>query len=256
MTDIIKKPDGSSSLTLNKDKLSSKSTPFQQRVNEAKAQQADASTMPNRIALMLDCSSSMSSYADNIGRASQPTKRCIDLLKEAIENFAMRCNFTDTSLAFETFPPGTELPLTSNELIVRMTAQALEPRGSTPMHACVERCIEKIPMTRAVLVSDGEATDWHDFDCDDVFQEAKGKGTVLDRYKEMQIPIDCVHIGASQDGEALLRHIAQATGGLYIKFTDVSAFSTAFGFLAPSCRAMLTNGRIDASQLGAKELLR
>ena len=50
------------------------------------------------------------------------------------------------------------------------------------------------------------------------------------------------------------RKIASETGGIFIKFSDVNAFSKAFGYLTPSYRAMLTSGSVSASELGAKEI--
>lgn len=247
---IIKKDDAPSnvSLALNKGKLRSTTTPFQQRVNQARQEQGDPHTMPNRIALLLDCSSSMSAMEAH-------GKSRMELLKDALQNFVGRCNFGDTALAVETFPPNFEIPLSTNQIHISGSIFAINASGNTPMQACVKRAIGKIPMTRAVIVSDGEATDWHGYgyDDEDLSDNAPADKT-LQAYIEQHIPIDCVHISTGTGGEELLRQIAKATGGIFIKFTDVSAFAQAFGYLTPAYRAMLGDGRVTASDIRAREV--
>jgi Mg-chelatase subunit ChlD len=258
MTDKIVPTSPPTGLTLTGGKLKSTSTPFQARVNQAKASQPDASSMPNRLCLMLDRSSSMASYVDARNDAGKDKSK-IDLLREAMDNFVNRCDFNNTSLAVETFPPQLELALTSVAVMITSSVQGLSASGNTPMKACVERCLEKIPMTRGIIVSDGEATDWYDavYNFDDVEEPQKQpKDNILSKYKSADIPIDCVHIGDSSSGEERLRRIAKETGGIYLKFTDVNAFASAFAYLTPGYRAMLTDGRMSADQIGAKEVLR
>jgi Mg-chelatase subunit ChlD len=233
------KPPSAGGIQLNKGKLSSSSTPFQQRVNQARAQQADAALLPHRICLMLDKSSSMSAL-------ETATQSRIDLLKDAVNNFIARCSFSDTAVAIRTFPESLQVELTNNPIMLQGAMFGIDASGDTPMEKCVQRVITDIPLTRGVIVSDGEATDWHDF--------ANAEVTLLKTYKDQSIPIDCVHIGSSSSGEELLRRIARETGGLYLKFTDVSAFAKSFGFLTPGYRAQLTDGSVSASQLGAREL--
>jgi len=203
----------------------------------------------------------MSALEDKAGM-----KQRIDLLKDAVENFASRCDFTNTSVAIETFPPNVELQLTTMQSAITTAMFGVQASGNTPMHSCVVASLEKIPMTRGIIVSDGEATDWREQELDD---EAAFIGEALDeesiavagvpvgilsKYKMMGIPIDCVHIGDSQGGEELLRRIAKETGGIYLKFTDVGAFAIAFAYLTPGYRAMLTQGKVSAKELGAKEI--
>lgn len=254
MSNELFKPPGYSSGGIQLNKLRSTASPFQQRVNQAQAQQIDAASLPHRICLMLDQSSSMASQADY---DKPQTKSKIELLKEAVQNFIQRCDFRDTAIAIETFPPSLQISLSANSVMLGGALFALNASGSTPMQACVQRVLTQIPLTRGVLVSDGEATDWRGSRYDDDEEtQAPREDKLLATYKEQGIPIDCVHIGSSSSGEELLRRIAKETGGLYLKFTDVSAFSTAFGFLTPSYRAQLTDGSIDAKTLGAKELKR
>ena len=245
MADIIKKDPPPSGIALNKGKLRSTASGFQARVKKSQAETVDPATMPNRITLMLDKSGSMNDY-------EKDSKRRIALLKDDIENFVGRCNLNDTSVAIETFPPSIAVPLTSNRTILTSASYGLSASGNTPMRQCVVDCLGKIPMTRGVIVSDGAATDWnrgyYHAEEEDLSDE------ILLKYKEAGIPIDCVHISEGSSGEELLRHIAATTGGIFIKFTDVSAFAQAFGYLAPGFRAMLTDGRVSASDLGAREI--
>jgi Mg-chelatase subunit ChlD len=249
MNEITKKTEQTS--LLKQGKLTSRASPFQQRVAGAKQQAVDAATLANRICLMVDKSSSMSTV-EHKGSTR------IDLLKDAIQNFIMRCNFTDTAIAIESFPEGFEVPLTADAGALSSLLAGLLASGNTPMRRCVERCLEKFPMTRGVIVSDGEATDWYykhyDFDDEDMTSTHHKDEDILAKFKEAGIPIDCVHISTSSQGEELLKHIAQVTGGLYIKFTDVSSFASAFGYLAPGYRAMLTDGRASAESIGAREV--
>jgi len=260
MADIVKKdvfgpqPTG---LSLNKGKLKSSSSPFQQRVNTAKASVPDAAAMPHRLCLMLDRSSSMSSPADYT-RDRKDNKTKIELLKDAIDNFVNRCDFQNTSLAVETFPASLELSLCSIGVMITSSVAGITASGNTPMRRCVESCLEKIPMTRGIIVSDGEATDWHfsDYDEDDSETPSPSGDQLLIKYKTAQIPIDCVHIGDSSSGEEVLRRITKETGGVYLKFSDVNAFSKGFSYLTPGYRAQLTDGSVDAAKLGATEVRR
>jgi len=258
MSDIVKKTESppSTGLSLNKGKLKAfGGTPFQQQVNSARASQPDAASLPNRLCLMLDRSSSMSSYTGTIGSkdASEPK---IELLKKAIDNFVSRCDLTNTSIAVETFPASLSLDLTNVSIMITTSVATISASGNTPMRSCVQLCLEKVPMTRGIIVSDGEATDWHRDEEDYENETMSRSDSVLGGYKKAQIPIDCVHIGDSSSGEELLRRIARETGGIYLKFTDVNAFSKGFSYLTPGYRAMLTDGRVSASELGATEVRR
>src|SRR5271167_3255462 len=152
MTDIIKKPSGDQpqGIQLNKGKLKSTASPFQQRINEAKRSEVDPGTMPNILTLMLDLSSSMQQHEKD--KQGNSTSR-VELLKLAVQTFVGRCNLNDTSIAVETFPPRMELALTTSHIALDSFTYSLnDAQGSTPMHACVVKSLGKIPMTRAVLV--------------------------------------------------------------------------------------------------------
>lgn len=241
---LIKKDDPSFAITGGK--LNATSSPFKRKLAESKTAIIE---LPNRLVLMLDKSGSMADVVTQKGESK------IELLKQAVENFVNRCSPSDTAIAVRSFPAGVTVELTNVNIFVTSAVKSCEAGGGTPMRQClVDNAV--LNVTRAIIVSDGDATDWNRWEDFDNREESNNTYSVLKTYIDKKIPIDCVHIGDSSGGEARLRKIAELTGGLYIKFTDISAFSTAFGYLAPSYRAMLTDGTVDASQLGAKELKR
>lgn len=248
MTDIVKREETSFGLT--KGKLVSKTSSFKQRVEASRAEAIDPNTMPNRICLMLDVSGSMATE-------EQDSKSRIDLLKEAVQNFVARCDFKNTSIAMKTFPSSRDsegVKLSANGSYIIAASMSLSANGGTPLRGCVETALEEVSMTRGVIVSDGGATDWHAIDWNECPNPSGFEDQLLVKYKDLGIPLDCVHISIGTDGEDLLKRIAKATDGIFLKFTDVSAFSRAFGYLSPGFRAMLTSGSVSASEIGAKEV--
>lgn len=183
---------------------------------------ADADILPNRIALVLDCSGSMSG-------------RNILLLRQAVDAFCESTNFVDTSIALRPFPQGTCRPLSANKLAIMTSASTLEADGGTPMAQALRETIEEVQLMRAVLVSDGFA---HDNSVD----------VARELYALAGIPIDCVHIGEA-GGAEVLREIAEVTGGLYMKFKDVVTFSQAFSYLTPAKRGLIADRSADEIKL-------
>ena len=217
---------------------------LQRKLREAKAAEAaapatDATALANRIGLMLDCSGSMGSAEDRGGKAK------IELLKDAMLAFLGGCNFTDTSCAVNTFPhsdgQGCVMKLTNNPVMLNFALMGLQDHGGTPMHRSMQEMLESESITRAIIVSDGDA---------DSGEDAREQARC---FANAEIMIDCVHIGRSSGGEALLAEIAKITGGLYIKFTDVENFAKNFSYLTPAKRYLaLAPGA--ASLLGATEI--
>lgn len=109
------------------------------------------------------------------------------------------------------------------------------------MHSTMGKVIDELPLTRGIIISDGEA---------DVPNAALDYAR---KYAASETVVDTVHIGNSTGGEKLLQEIASITGGIYIKFSDVAAFSKAFEYLTPERRATLMLPGA-AALLGAKEL--
>lgn len=206
----------------------------------------DGTTKPNRITLMLDCSGSM---------AGQP----IEDLKNAVQGFAAACNWQDTSVAIATFPSGdgddghSDTPLVSEAAILMLEANRLQAGGGTPMFGCLERVIKNIPLTRGVIVSDGDATDAYGYGLDGSDEGSRNKQLVP--YIDSKTPVDTVHIGDSSGGEETLKEIARLTGGIFLKFKDIGQFATAFRYLTPTYRGLLMSPGADRLT-GADEIKR
>jgi uncharacterized protein YegL len=193
----------------------------------------DPLTKPNRLALMLDVSGSM--------RGDK-----IESLRNACAGFVNACNFSDTSLAIEPFgddyPSPNRLPLIVFKPLALTTVMSLQSYGSTPMARAMDFVLNTYSITRGVLVSDGQP------DSEELAYQSAAQ------YKEAGIPIDCVHIGDSAQGESVLQRIAETTGGQFIKFTDINSFAKSFKYLTPAYYAQLTSGNVTAAQLGAREI--
>lgn len=206
------------------------------RIASAKIESAslDVLTMPNRLGLMLDVSGSMQGQK-------------IDSLKDAMLTFVNDCNPNDTCVAIETFGDETPhlVPLTMvAEPVVMLSVMGLSANGGTPLHEAMQYVLGSYSITRGIIVSDGDAD--YDQKCRDLAAQ----------YRDAEISVDCVHIGHSHGGEELLRYIAELTGGLFIKFTNVSQFAKSFAYLSPTKRSslMLCDDNTKRMLLGSDEV--
>ena len=216
---------------------------LQRRVADAatqsKANGLDIASMPNRITLLLDTSGSMG-CAEQVGVGVQAqSKSRIELLKDAVLGFVNSCNFDDTSVSIRTFPETINVPAMRDASMLTFSIMGLQSSGGTPMGRGLEATLLGDSLTRCVVVSDGGATD------NPLSDDAALK------FKAAGILIDTVSIGLDEDGEALLQRLAEITGGLYIKFKDVSSFANSFKYLAPALRGVLTDGSVN---IGADEV--
>jgi hypothetical protein len=189
----------------------------------------------NRIALLLDNSGSMIDHVSN-------GKSKIDYLREAVDTFVSQVDLMSTAVAIETFPRNVSESLTSDKQALMMASSRLNAAGGTPMDSAMENILQSQPITRALLISDGQA------------DYAGRTETQATNYAEAGIPIDCIHIGVGSCGEELLKTVAERTKGIYVKFKDVASFAKAITYLTPKYRGMLTNGTVDAKQIGADEI--
>lgn len=192
---------------------------------------ADPLTREHRIALMCDASGSMGGQKNRS-------------LVEAVTSFIQNCDMRATSLAIDTFGAETELhvALSTQQPMLLMSAMAISADGGTPMAHAMEYVINTHSVTRGVLVSDGQPDN-----VEACYETAR-------MFREAGVMVDCVHIGNDTSGEAVMRRIAEITGGQFIKFTDIAAFSRNFKYLTPAFYGMLTSGGVSANDLGAKEL--
>lgn len=207
------------------------------------APQINPLEMPNRLSIICDLSASMDGRASASDYGSVTAKSKLELLKEAVQDFALKSNPADTALAVESFPRGFRIDLTVDTQSVYMRMIGVSSLGSTPMSEGMNNALDNHSPTRCMLISDGEADGGDNY-----------KGAA-ERMKARSIICDCIHIGESSGGEATLKLIAEITGGMYMKFKDVSSFSQNFHYLLPESRAtiagMLPYER--ANLLGATE---
>lgn len=225
----------------------------------------DPNTAEHRIAIMADCSGSMGSR-DN----SRFEK--IELLRQALGSFIDQINPDNTSVAIYTFPfyehgweddndnittstyqsHGVHHKLSRDKNLLKLMVNGLKDGGGTPMSSAMNKVITDIPLSRGIIISDGEA------------DSAPAALEEAHKFAKSETKIDCVHIGTSASGENLLAQIAKITGGLYLKFDNVDNFAKAFSFLTPEGRAKLALAAGPqatlaekaevARQLGAKEI--
>ena len=241
MTNKLDKPKTTAPTTIHKIRLPS----LRSRLHKVQQSITDnpPESMPNRICILPDCSGSMGGHVSvepALGGVSSKSK--MDYLKEAVESFGTNCKWLETSVAMVSFPSNiAEFPLTNQLGMFLAGITTLHISGDTPMGASMAKAIETIPMTRAIIISDGEATD------------NPAPRAAANQYAEAKIPIDCVHIGYDQGGEELLQEIAETTGGKYIKFDNVANFAKALKYLTPAYRALLEAPNA-AAILGAKEV--
>ena len=194
------------------------------------APRVDPRSMPNRLAIIADFSGSMGELSSGPKYETfkdDNRKSKLDLLKEAVQDFAIRSNPADTAIAVESFPHGFRINLTTDNNEVYLKMMNIQTLGDTPMGEGLQNALEHHTPTRALLISDGEQTD------------GERCFNIAETYKRSSIVVDTVHIGDSTRGEETLRRIAEITGGMFLKFKDVTSFASNFHWLLPEARAQL-----------------
>ena len=169
--------------------------------------------MPERLGIVFDDSISMAGQAMRDAHAG-------------CEEFLRSCNPKTTAVAV--YPMNANaIQLRTNLAMLAQLVNGITATGGTPMFETLGRIITE-QLTRVILFSDGEPSDKY------------SKEEVLNRFVEKKLPIDTVYIG---DGDsAVMREIAEQTGGVYIKLdSNKSNFRTAFKYLSPGFRAMLSD---------------
>ena len=162
------------------------------------------------------------------------------MCRQAGSSFCDQCDPTETAVAVNTFEPSLRINLSTLFPFISAEISHLRTMGGTPMAEAMLEMLQNEPITRGVIVSDGERTG-HD------------PIPVAKDYKDAGIPIDCVHIGDATSGEETLKQIASITEGVYIKFTNIENFSKNFKYLTPRYRALLSEPGA-ARLIGATEV--
>jgi len=191
-----------------------------QEILEQSLPKQDPKEMEHRIAIICDFSGSMLS-------PDGTTKPKLELLKEGVQHFSMLSDSNSTAIAVESFPQGFRIELTNDNTEVYMRMLSARTLGDTPMASGMSNTLEYHSPTRCMLISDGEQTDG-----DAPFQVAQ-------QFRDKSVVVDTFHIGSSKSGEETLKKIAEITGGMYFKFTDVTAFSENLHHLLPGSRETL-----------------
>lgn len=192
----------------------------------------------DRIGIVFDDSGSMFSH-----------NKIQDAQEGTIE-FLRSCNPETTAVSV--YPLNArEITLNVNLPNTALLIKEIRPSGGTPILTILRKLIET-KITRIVLFSDGEPTDIYKHSNSYVTLEIIELCALS---KEREIVIDTVYISnpiLNGKAEEFLRYIADATGGIFLKFeTGKSSFRNSFKYLAPAYRALLADKSfIDKIQSG------
>lgn len=192
----------------------------------------DVSKLEHRIGIVFDDSGSMSMSA-------------IQNAQKGVEAFCQVCSPINTAIAL--YPLNLEpRSLTNNMGLIIVTANTYKSSGGTPANRVLQAMIEKEPITRAVVFTDGGFTDNHVYyEKDELLPEKfQGRSNLYKTatlYKDKNVPIDTIYIGIGDHSDMQL--LSEYTGGLYVKFEDMEQLKKGLKYLAPTFRAMLTSGQ-------------
>lgn len=189
-----------------------------------------------------DCSSSMWEFVDAPYGSHEKGKSRADLCRDAVNTFIDNCFLGSTKIGIASFPELVVVEPTPILVDVKKACEAIRDTGSTPMHEPLDYVLTEWPLSHGIVISDGRPDDENA-----VLALAK-------QYKAKNIKLDAVHIGDDAGGEELMKMIAELTGGIYIKFTDVTAFAKNFKFLTPKYRLQLATSKNPIALLGASEV--
>jgi hypothetical protein len=193
----------------------------------------------SKIMFFADVSGSMGS-SDDYSKPDQPAK--IELLKQAFHSYIGNCSRALNAVGIATFPEQAYEPPTADHSLINEIVSQLSATGGTPLAAAMNYVCENEPITHGVIISDGDA------DSADLPKE------IAKKFASKLVKLDTVHIGKSTGGESLLKEIAEITGGIYVKFTDVSNFAKTFQYLSPAKRGLLTSSKNPVALLGCAEI--
>lgn len=256
MSDEVKyKKDAPSSIT-QPVKLGSKLNSFHRQVIEGAKQAqsyANASASPtstyadmSTTVIFPDCSGSMS---DVVGGSAYGSERGSELrnkvyyCREAVATFLDNCFAGATRVGIASFPELVVVEPTLDLTLVKQAARAIDATGGTPMDEPLDFVIHEWPVTHGIVISDG---------CPDSEASALAAAQL---YKEKNVKLDTVHIGDKDErGESLMKKIAELTGGVYIKFSNVKNFAENFKYLTPQHRLTLTTSKNPTALLGAADV--
>lgn len=171
--------------------------------------------MPDRIGIVFDDSGSM--YGT------------IEDAHLAVEEFLRSCKPATTAVAI--WPMNVSyLKMCTDLPQLAIQVKNIQATGGTSILGTLDKMRQCENLTRAIVFSDGEDSDYN-------FEG------IISGYQTAKIPVDTVYIGPeSERAIRLLKRIAEATGGIFLHFDPKkSNFRESFKYLAPGYRAMLAD---------------
>ena len=193
---------------------------------------------PERIRVVFDDSSSM--RGSNIRKAKEG---CVEFLRNCIPG--------QTAVAIHLMNPRnheflnpliTNATLSSDLIRIASSIDVIQTPGGTPLFPTILQALNAIPRaTRLIAFSDGSPDSCND----------KEKAITL--ATELKLPIDTVFINggySNPTASALMKEIADRTGGYFLDLKQGSSSKNAFKYLAPINRLRLSDGNFRASLEG------
>lgn len=198
----------------------------------------------NKLAIVFDTSGSMAHHETNEETYVMDPKSRIDYAKLAVKGFVDRTDLNINAIGImpfvETFQELSFFNYSSISTDIISFVNGLNTLiGHTPLCKCILNVLnmEEKP-SRVIVFSDGEATDKYPSFLNEIKKDPPLRTIV----------IDTVAIG--QDSY-FLKQIAEATGGIYLFFKDISQFAGQLKYLSPQLRFLLTSQSvIDKVQKG------
>ena len=206
---------------------------------------------PDRNRIVFDDSGSMGGQIENA------KKGVVEFLRNCIPNqTAVAVHFMNTS-AWST-------SLRSNLLELAAELQEFQlASGGTPFFNTLKQALEATPtLTRLIAFTDGAPTDRLVPDSREEIEEWKVNADIVIRIAKATasgIPLDTVYFGDNseynQKNIQLLKYLSSQTGGYFLHFDPAKVnFATAFKYLAPCHRLMLSSGSFRAAvESGARK---
>jgi hypothetical protein len=252
MSDEVKyKKDAPSSIT-QPVKLGSKLNSFHRQVIEGAKTEQQYSSAANPTStyadmsttvIFPDCSGSMSDVVGGYAHGGSELRNKVYYCREAVATFLDNCFAGATRVGIASFPELVVVEPTLDLLTVKHAAKAINATGGTPMDEPLDFVIHEWPVTHGIVISDG---------CPD---SEKAVLNAAQLYKEKNVKLDTVHIGDKDElGESLMKRIAELTGGVYIKFSNMKNFAENFKYLTPQHRLTLTTSKNPIALLGAADV--
>ncbi|HEY1646312.1 MAG TPA: vWA domain-containing protein [Candidatus Saccharimonadales bacterium] len=191
-------------------------------------------TTTERIRIIFDDSGSMGSFVTDEQGKSKPAS---ELAAEGTIDYMKSCTPKSTAIGIA-FLNAPALPLTRNipKLAPEVKAMAANG-GGTPLFGALRNLVQAQPIhkyTRALIFTDGQATDGYSFDI------VKLMGDV----QELGIPIDLILIGnftvaSLSPDHRTLKNLCETTKGTFLICKDGAIFKAKLKYFAPPLRYML-----------------